>query len=196
MQKIGRPISYTEAEVELLFAAVFKPFNWTPELVTRMQEILRAEHAEKSGAHKMEVASLRRRYEMLQTYMDKAYDDKLAGDLAPDQWREKNERWKREREELYIKIQTLDSVKDEYIENGVLLIELAQRTEIFYKLATPQEKRKLIEIVSSNRVLKDGSIEISYRKPFDLLAATASEEKWWRRQPLNVFNHLQACDTT
>jgi hypothetical protein len=45
--------------------------------------------------------------------------------------------------------------------------------------ATPKEKRQLVEIVSSNRVLKDGSIGITYRKPFDLLAASTSEEKWW-----------------
>ena len=31
---------------------------------------------------RLESRSLRRRYEMLQTYMEKAYDDKLAGDLS------------------------------------------------------------------------------------------------------------------
>ncbi len=185
MQEVGRTVSYAESEIEMLFEAVFRPFSWTPELVKRMQEILRAEHSQKSGDHKVHVASLRRRYEMLQTYMDKAYDDKLAGDLAPDQWREKNERWKREREEVKAKIDTLDEAKDEYIENGVLLIELAQHTEKFYKLATPEQKRQLVEIISSNRVLKDGSIEIDYRKPFDLLAVSGSEEKWWRRGELN-----------
>ena len=107
---------------------------------------------------------------------------KLAGDLAPDEWRERNERWKREREETYSKMQALDAMKDEYIENGVLLIGLAQQTEKFYKIATPAQKRQLVEIVSSNRVLRDGSIEITYRKPFDLLAVSTSEEKWWTRQ--------------
>jgi hypothetical protein len=76
-------------------------------------------------------------------------------------------------------MQALDSMKDEYIENGVLLIELAQHSETFYKGATSEEKRQLVEIVSSNRVLRDGNIEITYRKPFDLLAASTSEEKWW-----------------
>ena len=179
-----KTVNYQETEIEVLFETVFRPFKWTPELVQRMQEILRAEHAQKSGDHKQQVASLRRRYEMLQTYMDKAYDDKLAGDLTPNEWREKNERWKQEREETKMKIDALDSAKDEYIENGVLLIELAQHSEILYKEATPEEKRQLVEIVSSNRVLKDGSIEITYRKPFDLLAASDSESKWWSLVPL------------
>lgn len=181
MQSVAgrKTVNFHEDEIGRLFEAVFRPFNWTPELVKRMQEILRAEHAEKSGDHKIQVASLRRRYEMLQTYMDKAYDDKLAGDLDPEVWREKNEQWKRERQETKAKIDALDDAKDEYIENGVLLIELAQRSESVYKLATPEEKRQLVEIVSSNLVLKDGNIEITYRKPFDLLAVSDSETKWW-----------------
>ena len=188
MQRIvGRKtVNYPEAEIEVLFEAAFRPFNWTPELVKRMQEILRAEHAQKSGDHLQQFASLRRRYEMLQTYMDKAYDDKLAGDLTPNEWREKNEKWKREREETKVKIDSLDAMKDEYIENGVLLIELAQRTEFFYKSATPEEKRQLVEIISSNRVLKDGTIEITYRKPFDLLAVSTSEKIWWSQQESNL----------
>lgn len=186
LQGVGRKtITFPESEIEELFQAVFGPFNWTPELVTRMQDILRAEHAQKSGDHKAHVASLRRRYEMLQTYMDKAYDDKLAGLLSADEWIEKHERWKLEREDAKAKIDALDEMKDEYIENGVLLIELAQRTETFYKIATPAQKRKLVEIVSSNHVLRNGSIEFSYRKPFDLLAASTSEEKWWPRGESN-----------
>ncbi len=200
MRGVERTVSYAEDEIATLFEAVFRPFNWTPELVKRMQEILRAEHAQKSGDHRQQVASLRRRYEMLQTYMDKAYDDKLAGDLTPNEWREKNERWKREREETKAKIDALDAMKDEYIENGVLLIGLAQRAETSYKIATPAQKRNLVEIVSSDQVLRNGTIQFVYRKPFDLLAATTSEEKWWshqesnleqffRKEPLYPFNY-------
>jgi site-specific DNA recombinase len=137
------------------------------------------ERGRESRDHKRQVAGLCRRYEMLQIYMDKAYIDKFSEDLSQSEWREKNDVWKREREEIKTKIDTLDSAKDEYIESGAMLIELAQRSEILYKAATPAEKRQLIEIVSSNRGLKDGSIGFSYRKPFDLLAETASEEKWW-----------------
>jgi uncharacterized protein with von Willebrand factor type A (vWA) domain len=171
MKGVGRTVKYDEAEIEILFQAVFRPFHWTPELVQRMQQILRVEHAQKSGDHRQQVASLRRRYEMLQTYMDKAYDDKLAGELSPDEWREKHERWKREREEIKTKIDVLDAAKDESIENGVLLIGLAQQTETLYKIGTPAQKRKLVEIVSSDHVLRNGSIDFKYRKPFDLLAA-------------------------
>jgi hypothetical protein len=35
-----KTVNFHEAEIEKLFEAVFRPFNWTPELVKRMQEIL------------------------------------------------------------------------------------------------------------------------------------------------------------
>ena len=80
-------------------------------------------------------------------------------------------------------INTLATMMEEnadYIETGSLLIELAQRTETIFKSATPAIKRKLVEIVSSNRILKDGRLEYDYRKPFDMLAKVETKENWWR----------------
>jgi len=60
-----------------------------------------------------------------------------------------------------------------------------------YENASPVVKRKLVEIVSSNHVLKDGTLRFKYKKPFDLLSRTASKEIWWtiqhpvRTQPIS-----------
>ena len=150
-------VNYTEQEVELLFEAVFRPMNFSDETVLWMQSVLRSEHAEKSGDHKQQVSALRRRYEMLQGYMDRAYEDKLGCQITHDDWKEKHERWKAEREEIKEKINALDSEKDDYIENGVLLIELAKRTESTYKTAPAETKKRLVQIVSSNHVLRNGT---------------------------------------
>jgi hypothetical protein len=68
--------------------------------------------------------------------------------------------------------------RGDYLERGVLLIELVQNTENAYKKATSAIKRKIIEIVSSNHILEGGSIRFDYRKPFDLLASAPSREIW------------------
>jgi hypothetical protein len=54
------------------------------------------------------------------------------------------------------------------------------------------------EIVSSNHVLKNGSIEFSFKKPFDILASGLQKENWWRisgsnRRPLTC--HASALPT-
>jgi len=70
-------------------------------------------------------------------------------------------------------------MKDNYIQKGVELIELVQHFEIIYKNATPNKKRRMVEIVSSNLVLRNGKLEFSYRKPFDMLVDSGGSEKWW-----------------
>ena len=75
--------------------------------------------------------------------------------------------------------------EEEYIQNGVLLIELAQHTEKIYRNATPDIKRRLVEIVSSNHILRNGTIEFQYRKPFDILAKSTPKENWWTQPESN-----------
>jgi site-specific DNA recombinase len=179
MRQVGRGINYTEAEVEILFEAVFRPLSFTPEVCLWMQNVLRMEHVEKSGDHRDQVAALQRQCQMIQGYMNRCYEDKLSGDLTQEEWRDKNQRWKQQLAEAKMKIETLDTDKENYIEKGVLLIELAQRTEHIYKNGNADVKRKLISAVSSNHVLRNGTIEFSYLMPFDILAKSTPKENWW-----------------
>jgi hypothetical protein len=117
---------------------------------------------------------------MLEKYIDQAYDDKLSGNIQEALWREKNSNWLLEQQRIKNQIDAISDEKQGYIENGVLLIELAQRTEYIYKTATAEVKRKLVEIVSSNHILRVGTISFDYRKPLDVLAKCDPKEKWWR----------------
>jgi hypothetical protein len=170
---------YRAEEVEYLFQAVFKPMAFSDADRKWMQEFLLKEHQAKSRDHKQHLAALQRRFTMLKSHIDVAYEDKLTGDLPEDDWREKNDRWQRERTEIKAEIDAIVTDEQEYIETGVQLIELAQRSESVYEKASTDIKRKLVETVSSNHVLKDGTLRFKYKKPFDLLSRTASKEIWW-----------------
>lgn len=174
-----RNCTYSEAEVEILFEAVFRPLSFTPEVCKWMQDVLLLEHKKKSEQHSQHLIELQRRHQMLQKYMDQCYEDKLRGDISEDSWREKHSKWRTEQDNIKNQIDAIDDKKEEYIQNGVLLVELAQNTEKIYKNAKPAVKRRLVEIVSSNHVLRNGTIEFSYRKPFDILAKSSPKENWW-----------------
>jgi hypothetical protein len=111
------------------------------------------------GQAAQEIAALRRRLEMVTRHIDAADEDKLAGDLPVDEWREKDSRWRAEREDLKAQIDALDTRKDDYIDRGVELIELTQRFEKIYKAASPEKKRRIVEIVSSNLTITNGRLE-------------------------------------
>lgn len=178
-------ISYPESEIEHLFQAVFKPMAFDDADRKWMQEFLQQEHRRKSGDHKQHHAALQRRLSMLESYIDKAYEDKLKGDIEEDVWRNQHEKWTAEKNKIKHELDAIETAKDDYIQKGVLLIELAQRSEFIYKNGSPAIKRKLVEIVSSNRVLKDGKLRFDYKRPFDLLAKGSPKEVWWSRSESN-----------
>ena len=171
--------NYSQMEIEALMEVVFRPLSFTPEICKWMQEVLLKEHEGKSAAHYHHLGALRRRYELLQKYIDRAFEDKLNGVIEESYWREKNQIWRLELESVQKEIDAINDIKQDYIHRGVELIELVQHFETLYKNANSEKKRKWVEIVSSNHVLKDGSIEFSYRKPFDILASATPKDNWW-----------------
>lgn len=175
----GFKLNYHEADLEMMFARILQPLTFTPDVVSWMQDHLLKEHHEKSGDHRQASSALLGRRTMLQRYIDQAYEDKLRGEISAEAWREKNVRWKAELEDVLEEIKHLDEQKDSYIDRGVELIELVHDLENIYKNAKPEKKRRIIEIVSSNHVLVNGTLRFDYRKPFDLLAAAHPQEKWW-----------------
>ena len=115
----------------------------------------------------------------VQDTMKEEESDKLSNAISEDMWRNKHDMWMNEKHEIIEQLDSMDDHKSQYIKEGITLIELAQRTENIYKNASPEVKRKLVEIVSSNRVLSDGSIEFYYRKPFNWLAESSHNQGWW-----------------
>jgi site-specific DNA recombinase len=64
-----------------------------------------------------------------------------------------------------------------YIEDGVRLLEIAQRARDLFESKPPAEKRKLLNFVLSNCSWKGGELTVKYRHPFELLAVAVASEK-------------------
>jgi len=63
--------------------------------------------------------------------------------------------------------------------NAVLVLELAQQAVKLYESGSADKKRKLVEIVCSNRFLVNGTLRFDYQKPFDILSKVTDQEHWW-----------------
>ena len=186
LQAVGRKkVNYSEAEIEMLFEKVFTPFSFADDVCQWMQDHLRQEHEQTAKDHYQHLSALQARYKMLEKYIDQAYEDKLNGTIGEALWRNKNGQWLTQQEQIKREIDAIGENKQESVEKGVALIELTQKFETIYENGTPEEKRQLVEFVSSNHVLKNGSIEFKYESPFDLLVEGASKDKWWTRGESN-----------
>ena len=56
-----------------------------------------------------------------------------------------------------------------YLNEGIRLLDLAQRTGVLFRKHSPAEKRWVLGFVLSNFTWKDGQFTAAYRQPFDLL---------------------------
>src|SRR6266852_7641057 len=57
-------------------------------------------------------------------------------------------------------------------------ILIAQAPQIFER-ADPEQRRELVGLLTSNRVLKGRTLEFELRKPFDALVTAANSENGW-----------------
>ncbi len=58
----------------------------------------------------------------------------------------------------------------EDLEEGVQLLELANRAHDLFQKQPPSEKRRLLNFVLSNCTWKGGELSAEFRQPFDMLA--------------------------
>ncbi|MCG3117773.1 MAG: hypothetical protein LLH30_19045 [Candidatus Manganitrophus sp. SA1] len=110
--------------------------------------------------------------------IDQAYIDKLDGKISEEFWTERNQDWRREQDQIRIKLQAHQKANTNYLQEGIRILELANQAHSQYVRQNAHEKARLLKILLSNCTLKDGSPCPTYRKPFDLVAESVKTKEW------------------
>ena len=84
------------------------------------------------------------------------YEDKLDGKIDQEFFDLKSSEWK-EQDEISSKIERHQGADRSYLDEGVKVLELAQRAAILYEKQPGQEKRRILNFVCSNSIWKDGA---------------------------------------
>ncbi len=169
-----------ENKLALQLGDALRRIKMTPEIVEWTREALLSSHADQAEHHRATMARLNARKEKLASYVDQAYTDRLEGRIPEELWDRRSAEWETERRDINRQLDAHESAKTNYLASGIKLLELAQRAHELYVSQSPHEQRRLLNVVVSNCTLKDGTVEYSLRKPFDLLA-DISESNNWRR---------------
>lgn len=136
-------------------------------------------NASSQTANKDRLANFQRELTKIEGFLDKGYEDRLAGVLSDDLWRKKSTAWETRKSELIGLIAaattaTTDSSNDV----AKRLFELAKNLENTYQSATPHDRREILNFVGLNYLLTKKKLAFSYRKPFELLAAGSRTQQW------------------
>jgi hypothetical protein len=134
--------------------------------------VLKESHADEMLYHRGMLVSLQEHQLKLKNRLDAIYIDKLDGNISHDYYQSKTVEWRKEQDALQQKIEQHQNENRAYVDDGIRLLELAQKAASLYIEQSMEEKRRLLYYVHSNSVWKDGRLIPHYRKPFDLLAVT------------------------
>ncbi len=176
-----------ENKLALQLGEALRRIKLTPEIVEWTREALLSSHADQAEHHRATVARLNARKEQLTSCVDQAYTDRLEGRITEDMWQRRSAEWETERADIARQLAGLDTAKTNYPASGVILLELAQCAHELYVSQSPHEQRRLLNVVVSNCTLKDGTVEYSLRKPFDLLADISESQNWRRARDSNPW---------
>ncbi len=133
---------------------------------------LKESHRDEKQYHDEMIARLQEQYQKLQDRLDAMYVDKLDRRVSEDFFDRKSEEWKQEQTETLGKIERQKQANHNYLDEGVRILELAQKAVGLYEKQEMLEKRRLLDFVFSNSTWKHGELIPKYRKPFDMLAVT------------------------
>ena len=158
-----------EEEIARQFSQAIGAIRMDNDVLRWVIAALKESHADTRKYHADRMTALQVQYEKLQHRLDVMYEDKLDGRIDQDFYERKSSAWKREQDDILRKIERHQTANRSYLDEGVKLLELAQRAVILYEKQTAQEKRRIINFVCSNSIWKDGRLHANYRQPFDIL---------------------------
>ena len=165
------PEPYTREEVlEERFAELLDRLRFDDEVLAWVSQALRASHGDEKQHHDDAIRRIQGEYDRLQNRIDAMYVDKLDGRIDTDFFDRKAAEWREEQQKCLALINEHQDANQTYFDEGILLLELAQRAGKLFRQQSSAEKRRLLGFVLSNCTWKDSHLTAAYRQPFDLLA--------------------------
>jgi site-specific DNA recombinase len=147
--------------------------------------VLKAGQKDEIAFHKQAVDDCTRELGKIRSRMSQAYEDKLDRMTDEQMWMDLNAKYKARQETLERQIHAHNTADRTYLQQGIQLLELANRAYDLYMKQPHEERARLLQFLLSNASLKDGSLCFTYRKPFDMLVKRGGHQ---RRRPQGDLN--------
>ncbi|MBL4847741.1 MAG: recombinase family protein [Planctomycetes bacterium] len=167
------PGPYTrEEKLDEKFAQLLASLRFDEEVLAWVVGGLRDSHAGAVRFREEAVGRLQENVSRLERRLDRLYADMIDGLIDAAQHRRLSERAREELIRVQVEIEGHRAADHAHVDDGVRLLELAQRAEQLFLTQELQEKRKLLNLVVSNSVWRHDELTVELRKPFDVLRKT------------------------
>ena len=170
------PEPYVREEVlEERFTDILRTLRFDAEILEWVTQALRESHGDERRFHEESVNRLKSEHTKLQKRIEAMYIDKLDGRVDAAFYDRKTAEWREEQREILRAIDRHDEANKSYLDEGVLILELAERAVELFEKQEPSEKRRLLDFVLSNCTWANYELTPEFRQPFDMIAVAATE---------------------
>ncbi len=174
-KELGRRRSHPAIAIDTAFASALGTLRLDAEVMDWVKGALRSSMVDEKAEVAAAQARLQADYDKLQRRLDVAYDDKVDGRIDAATFDRKAREWREAQARIRSELAAHEVADQSYMESGVALLELAQRTVELYESQEAGEKSKLLGFVTSNSYWDGQSLRVGWREPFDLLAQSVIE---------------------
>jgi len=157
----------TEKEIEQQFADYLKNIELTQEQVNAILQGLREFHKDKIAFNEEMVKQLNNSIQKYQNRIDKMYLDKLDGKISEEFWARNYSILRNEKDDFEIQLQSIKKTDKNYFESSELILELSRRAYKLFLEQEPEEKRKLLKLITAECEYKNNQLHIKLKAPFD-----------------------------
>lgn len=172
--------------IDAEFEKLFESIHITEEQKNLVLQGLRESFQDKIEFHNETITQIEKQIKVLQNRIDQAYLDKLDRKVSEEFWQQHTSKWLAEKEELLAKLLNTQKADTSFLENANLILELARQASGLFKSQNAEQKRRLINLVTSNCTYKDGKFDLELAKPFDMIMETSKSGKWLPEQDSNL----------
>jgi site-specific DNA recombinase len=176
---------FREEDLGNRLGQILKDIYIPDHVLSRLETSLLTDRGRDATVKLEQEQRLQQRLSSVRNRIDQAYLDKLDGKITEDMWNRKSPEWQAEEQQIQIAIRALADIKPERMLDAVRILELANKAYFLYVKQCPTEKAKLLNLVLSNCTIDTASIYPTYRKPFDVIFASAKNGEWRARRDSN-----------
>ena len=163
-----------EEKLEEKFTEILRTLHFDAEVLSWLRQALHESRADEQRFREEAIQRLQTEYTKHQRRIDAMYVDKLDGRIDAAFFDLKRGEWREEQDRILESIAEHQKANDSYLDEGVMLIELATRAADLFERQSASEKRRLLDFVLSNCTWKNGELTPVFRQPFDMIADAAT----------------------
>jgi len=166
-----------EEELERQFEEILGEFQFSETIFDWMREALRQSQKEKAEFHRRSMEKLNACYAKLQNRIDQIYLDKLDGEIEEAFYRRNVSQWREEQAQIRARIERHEKADQNYIEQGIRLVEVARNASEFYRNQGQAERATLLRFIMPGSTFQNDKVVPAFKPPFDIIHRIAQEAR-------------------